>query len=97
MLLPMLTFDWQVLRAVLRAAAPPTGRQLRLTPSRRTKDGTFLGEYVRAGLLRVVRANPDPFKATYAMTDRGRQAAEYGEFECDLETWKRWKTPATAG
>jgi hypothetical protein len=85
MLMPMGTFEWQVLRAILRAAPDhPTGRQLRLVPSRRTKDGTFLNEIVQRGLIRVVSHNKDPFEATYALTPLGEHAAEYGEYEAAL-------------
>lgn len=91
MLLLLNAHDWQVLRAAARAKTPPTGRELRLVPSRRTKDGTFLGEFVTAGLLWAVTPDADPFAATYALTPLGAHAAEYGEYECDLAEWKRRK------
>lgn len=89
MLVPMNGFEWQVLRAVLRAKSPPTGAELRLTPSRRTKDGRFLSWFTAAGLLRVAGLrNPAarPFEARYALTPLGEHAAEFGEFECDTAT-----------
>jgi len=90
MLMPMGTFEWQVLRAILRAgAAHPNGRQLRLVPSRRTKDGTFLTDIVNRGLIKVVSKNKDPFEATYALTPLGEYAAEHGEYEADLSQLKK--------
>jgi hypothetical protein len=76
-------FQWQVLRAVKRSRKPPTGRELRLSPTRGTKDGTFLNVLVQLGLLdRLSGSEKDPFAATYAITERGKHAAEYGE--CDF-------------
>jgi hypothetical protein len=64
----------------------PTGRALRLVPSRRTKDGSFLTELVDQGLLRRVTGTvAAPFAATYALTERGEYAAEYGECETPLK------------
>ena len=81
-LLPVAHFTWQVLRAAKRSKSPPTGRALRLVPSRRTKDGTFLNELVELGLLtRTTGTAAAPFEATYALTARGEHAAEYGECE----------------
>lgn len=80
---PVRHFEWQVLRTVKRSKSPPTGRALRLVPSRRTKDGSFLTDLVEQGLLtRVTGTGAKPFEATYALTERGEHAAEYGE--CDM-------------
>jgi hypothetical protein len=77
---------WQILRAVKRSATPPAGRALRLVPSRRTKDGSFLNVLVEEGLLERRTGTADvPFDATYALTDRGEHAAEYGEYEYQLK------------
>ncbi len=82
LVLPITHFTWQVLRTVKRSRTPPTGRVLRLAPSRRTKDGTFLTEMVELGLLTRVTGTADaPFEATYALTERGEHAAEFGECE----------------
>jgi len=79
-------FTWQVLRAVRRSRKPPTGRDLRLVPSPRTRDGTFLSELVTDGLLARVTGNEDaPFEATYSLTEKGKNAAEYGEYEYELK------------
>ena len=81
-LLPVAHFEWQVLRAVRRSRKPPAGRTLRLAPTRRTRDGAFLTNLVELGLLKRVTGTPDaPFDATYALTELGEHAAEYGE--CD--------------
>lgn len=80
--------DWRVLRQALRARRPPPGRTLRLDRSRRTRDGSFLTALIRRGLLRVVRPGETPFDSTYALTDRGRHAAEYGTFEVGLEEYR---------
>lgn len=102
MLMPMNVFEWQVLRAVLRAKSPPTGRELRLVPSRRTKDGSFLSWFTVAGLLKITKPNDDPFEARYALTDLGKHAAEWGEFEASpalmgqLQATRNAKSPATA-
>lgn len=83
MLMPLQTFDWQVLRRVLREPGRKAvvGRALRLIPSRRTKDGSFLNWFVSAGLLRVVKDAADPFERTFAITETGMKAADFGEFE----------------
>ena len=78
-------FSWQVLRTVIRSKKPPTGRELRLIRNRKTRDGTFLGALVGEGLLVRVSGSTDaPFEATYALTERGAHAAEYGEYEYQL-------------
>ena len=79
-------FTWQVLRTVKRSKKPPTGRALRLVPSRATKDGSFLNAIVEDGLLvRVTGAADAPFEATYALTEKGKYAAEYGQYEYELQ------------
>jgi hypothetical protein len=84
-------FTWQVLRAAKRSKKPATGRALRVTPSRNTKDGGFLTALVEEGLLaRVSGSEGEPFEATYALTEKGQHAAEYGEYEYELK-------PAPAG
>jgi hypothetical protein len=80
--LPVAHFEWQVLRAVRRSRKPAVGRALRLAPTRRTRDGAFLTELVDSGLLKRVTGTAEaPFEATYALTELGEYAAEYGE--CD--------------
>jgi hypothetical protein len=75
-----------VLRAVKRSKKPSVGRALRLAPTRRTKDGAFLTALVEEGLLERVTGVPTaPFEATYALTKRGKHAAEYGEYEYELK------------
>src|SRR5687768_57765 len=92
---PVRHFEWQVLRTVKRAKSPPTGRALRLVPSRRTKDGSFLTDLVEQGLLtRVTGTAAAPFDATYALTERGEHAAEYGE--CNFPPKAKAVEPATA-
>lgn len=81
-------FDWQVLRQLVRSRKSTPGSALRLTMTRRTKDGTFLTDLVRLGLLKVEGKHKDPFEATYALTDRGRHAAEYGVFDIDFDEYK---------
>jgi len=91
--------NWQLLRYALRAelaGQPPLlGRELRIVPSRRTVDGTFLDGLVAEGLLAVAvkaapakagtaeweRQEPAQFRTQYKLTDRGRHAAEYGEYD----------------
>lgn len=80
--------DWQVLRHMVRSKKPAIGSSLRLTLSRRTKDGTFLTDLVRMGLLKVESKAKDPFEATYSLTELGKHAAEYGVFEIEFEEWK---------
>lgn len=75
-----------MLRAVKRSKKPPTGRTLRLVPSRNTKDGSFLTAMVDSGLLTRVTGSADaPFEATYALTEMGQHAAEYGEYEYEVK------------
>lgn len=95
--MPVSHFTWQVLRAVKRSKTPPSGKQLRLVPSRKTKDGTFLDDLVTDGLLRVVsvdelqrhatdqeKARPVQFRTRYVLTTLGEHAAEYGEYEREV-------------
>ena len=85
---PIPHFEWQVLRTVLRSSAPPRGRDLRLVPTRRTKDGEFLTKLVERGLLkRASGTDSAPFDATYSLTEKGEHAAEYGE--CEMSTTNR--------
>jgi hypothetical protein len=97
-LFPITHFEWQLLRHLVRAEATgvhPLGRELRVCPTRRTKDGTFLDDLVERGLIAVAakapalppratpaeQAEPAQFRTRYRLTDRGRHAAEYGEYE----------------
>lgn len=87
---PLRHSDWQILRAAKRSKKPPTGRELRISPTPRTKDGSFLTVLVEEGLLAFVAGSRGaPFEATYALTEKGQYAAEYGEYEYEL------KRPAT--
>lgn len=79
--------DWQVLRQVLRSKKP-VGSSLRLTLNRRTRDGAFLTDLVRMGVLKVESKAKDPLEATYSLTERGKHAAEYGVFEIKWEEYK---------
>lgn len=94
MIVPVSHRDWQVLRHLLRVEAEgrkPLGRELRLYPLRATKDGTFLDALVDEGLIAVAAkpTPPDPgresepaqFRARYRLTDKGKHAAEYGEYD----------------
>lgn len=73
---------WQILRVAARGKGKPvSGRELRVWPSRWTKDGAFLTDLVDRGLLRIEVDNPNPFEATYRLTELGEHAAEYGEYE----------------
>ena len=92
--MPISHFTWQVLRAVKRSKKPPTGKQLRLVPSRRTKDGTFLDDLVGEGLLDVVGVDvpdgddgrlPVQFRTRYKLTAKGEYAAEHGEFDREVK------------
>jgi hypothetical protein len=100
--LPVSHFTWQVLRTVLRSKKPPTGRELRLAPTRTSKDGTFLDKLVKDGLLQVVSVDPLPkdatrqegqkpvqFRTRYKLTEKGKYAAEYGEYEREVNPNKR--------
>jgi hypothetical protein len=91
--------EWQILRCLLRAqsanGAIPLGRELRVSPTRKTKDGTFLDSLVERGLIEVAAKAPPPptarhhgerpepaqFRTRYRLTDLGRHAAEYGEYD----------------
>lgn len=94
---PTSHFTWQVLRTVKRVKKPPTGRALRLIPSRKTKDGTFLNALVDEGLLARVTGSADaPFEATYALTEKGQLAAEFGEYEYEMKPRAPEAPPAPA-
>lgn len=87
--LPIGHENWQALRVLVRANNEPvTGKALRLSPSRRTKDGTFLDRLVDMGLLEVTgeepptektARKPKQFRTLYRLTALGLHAAEYGE------------------
>ncbi len=82
LVLPIPHFEWQILRAAKRNRKPITGRELRISPTRRTKDGSFLTLLVQRGLLAYATGNETaPFDATYVLTPQGEHAAEYGECE----------------
>ena len=74
---------------VSRIGTDPLGRELRPSPTRATKDGTFLDEMVKAGLLAAIgksepvdgTGEPEPFRTRYTLTALGRHAAEYGEYD----------------
>ena len=92
---PVSHFTWQVLRTVKRSKKPPTGRVLRLVPNRRTKDGTFLNELVELGLLaRVTGTAAAPFEGTYALTEQGVHAAEFGVAERPVKARPAEPVPA---
>lgn len=77
---------WQTLRVLTRSKHPVIGRDLRISWTRYTKDGTFLTELIRIGLLnRVSGTDEKPFEATYVLTEAGKYAADYGEYECDRD------------
>lgn len=79
---PVTHFQWQVLRAVKRSRKPLPGKDLRLAPTRGTKDGSFLTTLVDLGLLiRDGGSDKNPFEATYTLSEMGKHAAEYGECE----------------
>lgn len=79
---PVTHFQWQVLRAVKRSRKPLPGKALRLSPTRGTKDGSFLNTLVALGLLvRDGGGDKNPFDATYSLSELGKHAAEYGECE----------------
>jgi hypothetical protein len=94
MLIPISHLTWQQLRFLLRAEATgeyPIGRELRLKLTRRTKNGMFLDDLVAAGLIEVSadaaprpsggEGEPRQFRTRYRLTNLGRQAAEYGEYD----------------
>jgi hypothetical protein len=92
-MLPISHFTWQLLRAARRGKTPPTGKELRVHPSRKTKDGTFLDEVVAEGLIEAVSVDspdektqrlPVQFRTRYKLTAKGEYAAEYGEYEREL-------------
>jgi hypothetical protein len=69
---------------------------LRLVPSRNTKDGSFLNILVDDGLIeRLTGTATAPFDATYALTERGEHAAEYGEYEYILKPKPLEQSPPT--
>ncbi len=97
-LLPVSHATWQILRTVKRSKKPSVGRELRLAPTRRTLDGTFLNELVAEGLLlRVTGTTVTPFEATYSLTDLGKHAAEYGECEFPSRAKASEQPPAKKG
>ena len=94
---PISHFQWQILRAVKRSRKPAPGRDLRLVPSQKTKDGSFLTTLVRLGLLtRATGTENSPFEATYSLTELGQQAAEHGEADFSREALATLRVAAPA-
>jgi hypothetical protein len=98
-LMPVSHYTWQLLRALKRSKRPLTGMELRVSPSRTTKDGTFLDRLVAEGLLKAVGVDPLPegasgaearrpvqFRTRYRLTEKGEHAAEFGEYEREART-----------
>ena len=83
--------EWRVLRQVARTRKPSAGTTLRLEMTRRTKDGKFLTDLVRQGLLEVAAEGESPFETTYKLTERGKHAAEYGVFDMEWDEYKQLK------
>ncbi len=93
MLVSLNTLEWQVLRSVLRHKGPAgcPGNTLRIVPSRRTKNGEHLLGLAEAGLLEAAGRpdapagagddTPEPFRTKWKLTEKGKQAAEYGEYD----------------
>ena len=98
MIIPIAHHEWQMLRYILRTEAAgqkPLGREIRINPTRRTKDGTFLDELIERGLIALAAKPTSPssdssafmndepmqFRARYRLTELGRYAAEYGEYD----------------
>lgn len=94
MLYTINTSVWQILNAAKRKAVS-TGKELRVTPSRFTKDGTFLNDLVTKGFLAIVEPHENPFKATYKITPEGEYAAEYGEYDAEPKTHNAKKLNTT--
>lgn len=92
-MLPVSHFTWQVLRAAKRSKKPATGKELRINPTRKSRDGSFLDALVTAGLLEEVSVDepnentrkwPAQFRTRYRLTESGGYAAEYGEYEREV-------------
>ncbi|AMV24630.1 hypothetical protein VT84_09555 [Gemmata sp. SH-PL17] len=92
MLMPISHETWQQLRVLVRAGDKPVpGRDIRYTRSRVSKTGKFLDALVAKGLLAkgteepitcvTERRQPVQFRTLYTLTEKGRHAAEYGEYE----------------
>jgi DNA-binding HxlR family transcriptional regulator len=84
---PLSRWTWQALRVLARQGTA-TGRELRHSPSRQSKDGAFLKRLVDAGLVAAFIRMDDPFASSYRLTALGAHAAEYGEFQSES-----WRTP----
>jgi hypothetical protein len=80
--------EWRVLRLVKRTKKPSLGRTLRVKMSRATKDGSFLTNLVKLGLMKIESHATDPFEATYSLTELGKEAAEYGVYDVDLDVFR---------
>ena len=93
-MLPISHFTWQVLRVAKRSKRPLTGKEMRVSPTRKSRDGSFLDALVIAGLLEVVGVDepnektkrlPTQFRTRYRLTARGEYAAEYGAYEREVK------------
>lgn len=87
-----------------------SGAELDLTPSLATKYGKFPDQLVRHGLLVVAekatplpkdapeeRRNPAQFRTRYGLTDEGRNAAEDGGYDFEIEPQVRELRGLAAG
>lgn len=57
--------------------------------SRKTQDGQFLTQLVRLGLLKVAEEGEEPFASSYVLSDLGKHAGEFGEFELAWDEYKK--------
>lgn len=80
MLVQLAHENWQRLRFLVRTGER-TGRDIRMTMSRKSRDGSYLTQLLNDGLIKVVVPAKDRLDATYALTDLGRLAAEHGEYD----------------
>jgi hypothetical protein len=93
MLAQLIPETWKILRVLARSPKmTAVGKEMRVTPSRKTKDGTFLDALVKAGLIEVRGGptaktvdedEPFQFRTHYRLTPLGADAAEYGEYQFD--------------
>ncbi len=88
MIFPITHATWQQLRVLARAKGRSIlGRDIRIVPTRLTKTGEFLDQLIADGLIQrtsdkpVAGREPEQFRTAYILTEKGKHAAEYGEYE----------------
>lgn len=80
--------DWQVLRFIARNKdrLGPVGDAIRKSQmTRQSGEGRQILDLLKRGLVYVSVQDDNPLNAHYKLTEAGKVAAEYGEYEAEFK------------